>query len=182
DIQLHFLPVLVMDHGRTRLNKDGYSLHVCALRPESKGTIRLRSKDPKEHPLIDANYLSERRDLDTLIAGVKMGRDILAQSGLDPYRADELAPGPAAKTDAEIEQWIRAKCETIYHPVGTCKMGPASDPMAVVDDKLLVHGVEGLRVVDASVMPTLIGGNTNAPTMMIAERTAAIMHAAGMTN
>ena len=85
-------------------------------------------------------------------------------------------------TDAEIEQWIRAKCETIYHPVGTCKMGPASDPMAVVDDKLLVHGVEGLRVVDASVMPTLIGGNTNAPTMMLAERTAAIMHAAGMTN
>ena len=182
DIQLHFLPVLVMDHGRTRLNKDGYSLHVCTLRPESRGTIRLRSKDPKEHPLIDPNYLSERKDLDTLIAGVKMSRDILAQSGLDPYRADELAPGPAAKTDAEIEQWIRAKCETIYHPVGSCKMGPASDPMAVVDDKLLVHGVEGLRVVDASVMPTLIGGNTNAPSMMLAERTAAIMHAAGMTN
>ena len=182
DIQLHFLPVLVMDHGRTRLNRDGYSLHVCTLRPESKGTIRLRSKDPKEHPLIDANYLSERQDLDTLIAGVKMGRDILAQSGLDPYRADELGPGAAVKTDAEIEQWIRAKCETIYHPVGTCKMGPASDPMAVVDDKLLVHGVEGLRVVDASVMPTLIGGNTNAPTIMLAERTAAIMHAAGMTN
>jgi len=182
DIQLHFLPTLVIDHGRTRLNKHGFSLHICALRPESKGTIRLRSKDPKEHPLIDANYLAERQDLDTLIAGVKMGRDIFAQSGLDPYRADELAPGVAAKTDAEIEQWIRAKCETIYHPVGTCKMGPASDPMAVVDDKLLVHGIDGLRVVDASIMPTLIGGNTNAPSMMLAERTAAIMHAAGMTN
>jgi choline dehydrogenase len=182
DIQLHFLPVLVIDHGRTRLKKNGYSLHICTLRPQSKGTIRLRSKDPKEHPLIDANYLAERQDLDTLIAGVKMGREIFAQSGLDPYRADELAPGAAVKTDAEIEQWIRAKCETIYHPVGTCKMGPASDRMAVVDDKLLVHGVEGLRVVDASIMPTLIGGNTNAPSMMIAERTAAIMHAAGLTN
>ncbi len=182
DIQLHFLPVLVIDHGRTRLRKNGYSLHVCALRPESKGTIRLRSSNPKDHPLIDANYLAERQDLETLIAGVKMGRDILAQSGLDPYRAEELAPGASVRTDAEIEQWIRAKCETIYHPVGTCRMGPSSDRMAVVDDKLLVHGVEGLRVVDASIMPTLVGGNTNAPTIMIAERTAAIMHAAGLTN
>ena len=111
-----------------------------------------------------------------------MGRDIFAQSGLDPYRAEELEPGAAAKTDAEIEQWIRAKCETIYHPVGTCKMGPATDAMAVVDNQLPVRGVEGLRVVDASVMPTLIGGNTNAPTIMIAERIAAIMHAAGLTN
>ncbi len=125
------------------MKKNGYSLHVCALRPESKGTIRLRSKDPTQHPLIDANYLAERQDLDTLIAGVKMGREIFAQVGLDPYRADEFQPGAAAKTDAEIEQWIRAKCETIYHPVGTCKMGPATDPMAVVDDKLLVHGLAG---------------------------------------
>ena len=111
-----------------------------------------------------------------------MGRDIFAQSGLDPYRADEFQPGAAVKTDAELEQWIRAKCETIYHPVGSCKMGPSTDNMAVVDDRLLVHGVEGLRVVDASIMPTLVGGNTNAPTIMIAERTAAIMHAAGLTN
>ena len=182
DIQFHFLPVLVVDHGRTKMKKNGYSLHVCALRPESKGTIRLRSKDPTQHPLIDANYLAERQDLDTLIAGVKMGREIFAQAGLDPYRADEFQPGATAKTDAELEQWIRAKCETIYHPVGTCKMGPASDPMAVVVDKLLVHGLQGLRVVDASIMPSLIGGNTNAPSMMIAERTAAIMHEQGLTN
>ena len=182
DIQLHFLPVLVVDHGRTQMKKNGYSLHVCALRPESTGTIRLRSNNPNDHPLIDANYLAERKDLDTLIAGVKMGRDIFAQSGLDPYRADEFQPGATARTDAELEQWIRAKCETIYHPVGTCKMGPDTDRMAVVDDKLLVHGIEGLRVVDASIMPTLVGGNTNAPTIMIAERTAAIMHAAGLTN
>ena len=93
DVQLHFLPVMVVDHGRTEMRKDGYSLHVCTLRPESRGTIRLKSKDPKEHPLIDANYLAERRDLDTLIDGVKMGRDIFAQAGFDPYRAEEFQPG-----------------------------------------------------------------------------------------
>jgi choline dehydrogenase len=175
DVQFHFLPVLVIDHGRTRLKKDGYSLHVCTLRPESRGTIRLKSADPKEHPLIDANYLAERKDLDTLVEGVKIGREIFAKSAFDPYRADEFQPGAAVKTDAEIEQWVRAKCETIYHPVGTCKMGPDNDPMAVVDHRCRVRGLQGLRVVDASVMPTLVGGNTNAPTIMIAERVAASM-------
>src|SRR5436305_4592973 len=167
--------MLMVDHGRTKMKQNGYSLHVCTLRPESKGTIRLASKDPLAHPLIDANYLAERKDLDTLIDGVKMGREIFAQSGLDPYRADEYAPGAAVRTDAEIEQWVRAKCETIYHPVGTCKLGPDNDAMAVVDNQCRVHGLGGLRVVDASVMPTLIGGNTNAPTIMIAERVAAFM-------
>jgi choline dehydrogenase len=175
DIQLHFLPAMVVDHGRTKMKKNGYSLHVCTLRPESRGAIQLRSKDPKEHPLIDANYLAERRDLDTLIEGVKIGREIFAASGFDPYRADEFQPGAAMKSDAEIEQWIRAKSETIYHPVGTCKMGPDNDPMAVVDHRCRVRGLQGLRVVDASVMPTLVGGNTNAPTIMIAERVAAFM-------
>jgi len=175
DVQLHFLPVMVIDHGRTKLKQNGYSLHVCTLRPESKGTIRLASSDPLQHPLIDANYLAERRDLDTLIAGVKMGREIFAQAGLDPYRAAEFQPGASVKTDVEIEQWIRAKCETIYHPVGTCKMGPDSDAMAVVDNQCRVRGIERLRVVDASVMPTLVGGNTNAPTIMIAEHVAAWM-------
>jgi len=177
DIQLHFLPALVVDHGRTRMKQSGYSLHVCALHPESTGTIRLKSMDPAEHPLIDANYLAAQSDLDTLIAGVKMGREIFAQSGLDPYRADEFQPGAAAKSDSEIEQWIRAKCETVYHPVGTCKMGPDNDAMAVVDCELRVRGLDGLRVVDASVMPTLVGGNTNAPTIMIAEKAAAMMGA-----
>jgi choline dehydrogenase len=179
DIQLHFLPVMVVDHGRTKMKKNGYSLHVCTLRPESRGTIRLASPDPTKHPLIDANYLAERKDLDTLIDGVKMGRDILAQSGLDPYRAGEFQPGAAVKTDAEIKQWIRAKSETIYHPVGTCKMGPDNDPMAVVDNQCRVRGIQGLRVVDASVMPTLVGGNTNAPTIMIAERVASFMQSQG---
>ena len=179
DVQYHFIPALVADHGRTKLKKNGYSLHVCTLRPESKGTIRLASKDPKAAPLIDANYLAERKDLDTLVAGVKMGREIFAQAGLDPYRAAEFQPGASVKTDAEIEQWIRAKCETIYHPVGSCKMGPDSDPMAVVDRECRVRGLQGLRVVDASVMPTLVGGNTNAPTMMIGERVASYMQGKG---
>src|SRR5262249_34469294 len=139
DIQLHFLPVLVADHGRTKLKKSGYTLHVCALRPESRGTIRLHSKDPKEHPLIDANYLAERRDLETLIEGVKIGREIFAGSALARYRADEFHPGRGVKSDAEIEQWIRTTSETIYHPVGTCKMGPDNDPMAVVDYRCRVR-------------------------------------------
>jgi choline dehydrogenase len=175
DIQLHFLPVLVVDHGRTRMKKNGYSLHVCTLRPESRGTIRLKSTDPQAHPAIDANYLAEKRDLDTLVEGVKIGREIFAASALDPYRADEFAPGSSVKADSEIAQWVRAKSETIYHPVGTCKMGPDNDPMAVVDHRCRVRGLVGLRVVDASVMPTLVGGNTNAPTIMIAERVAAFM-------
>ncbi|HTG18433.1 MAG TPA: GMC oxidoreductase, partial [Reyranella sp.] len=175
DIQLHFLPTLVVDHGRTRMKRNGYSLHICTLRPQSRGTIRLRSSDPKEHPLIDANYLADRQDLETLIEGVKIGREILSGTAFDPYRDAEFQPGAEVKTDAEIEQWIRSHCETTYHPVGSCKMGPANDPMAVVDHRCRVHGLEGLRVVDASVMPTLVGGNTNAPTIMIAERVAAFM-------
>jgi choline dehydrogenase len=175
DIQLHFLPVLVVDHGRVQMKQNGYSLHICKLRPESRGTIRLKSSNPKDHPLIDANYLAERSDLDTLIRGLKIGREIFSGMGFAPYRGDEFQPGEAIKTDAEIEQWVRAKCETIYHPVGTCKMGPDNDAMAVVDHRCRVRGIEGLRVVDASVMPTLVGGNTNAPTIMIAERVAAFM-------
>src|SRR5205814_1424863 len=107
DIQLHFLPALVVDHGRTKMKKNGYSLHVCTLRPESTGTIRLKSTDPKEHPLIDANYLAERKDLDTLINGVKMGREILAQSGLDPYRAGEFQPGAGATRSRHTGQGLQ---------------------------------------------------------------------------
>ena len=166
---------MVVDHGRTQMKKNGYSLHICTLRPESRGTIRLKSSDPKAHPLIDANYLAERRDLETLKDGLKIGREIFAGSAFAPYRDAEFKPGADVRSDAEIEQWIRGNCETIYHPVGTCKMGPDSDPMAVVDHRCRVRGLVGLRVVDASVMPTLVGGNTNAPTIMIAERVAGFM-------
>jgi choline dehydrogenase len=170
DVQYHFLPVIVLDHGRTRLKKNGYSLHVCLLRPESTGRIFLRSSDPKDYPAIDPNYLATRNDMTTMIDGVKIGREIFAQKAFDEYRGEELMPGAAVQSDADLEKWIRAKCETIYHPVGTCKMG--NDAMAVVDSQLRVRGLQGLRVVDASIMPTLVGGNTNAPTIMIAERAA----------
>jgi choline dehydrogenase len=170
DIQFHFLPAIVLDHGRTRLKKNGYTMHACLLRPQSTGRIFLKSTDPKEYPAIDPNYLAERSDLEALVAATKMSRAIFAQKAFDPYRGEELEPGAGKTSDADIEAWIRARSETIYHPVGTCKMG--SDAMAVVDSQLKVRGVEGLRVIDASVMPTLIGGNTNAPTIMIAEKAA----------
>jgi choline dehydrogenase len=170
DIQFHFLPAIVLDHGRTRLKKNGYTMHACLLRPQSTGRIFLKSTDPKEYPAIDPNYLAERSDLEALVAATKMSRAIFAQKAFDPYRGEELEPGAGKTSDADIEAWIRARSETIYHPVGTCKMG--NDTMAVVDSQLKVRGVEGLRVIDASVMPTLIGGNTNAPTIMIAEKAA----------
>ncbi len=172
DLQLHFIPAFVIDHGRTKLKKNGFTLHVCQLRPESRGSITLKSSDPFEHPAIDPNYLSERRDVEALVAGTKIAREIFAQQAFDSRRGAELEPGATNRTDAEIEAWRRNRSETIYHPVGTCKMGPLSDMNAVVDGQLRVRGVTGLRVVDASIMPTLIGGNTNAPTIMIAERAA----------
>ena len=172
DIQLHFIPAFVIDHGRTQMKKNGMTLHVCLLRPESEGSIRLKSADPLAHPAIDANYLAEAKDLKVLLEGTRMAREIFAQKAMDPYRGEELEPGVGKKSESEIEDWIRARCETIYHPVGTCRMGPANDATAVVDNQLRVRGVAGLRVVDASIMPTLIGGNTNAPTIMIAEKAA----------
>ena len=138
------------------------------LRPESRGYIALKSLDPTVPPIIQPNYFATQKDRDTLIKGVKMSREIMNQSAFDEYRGKEMTPGIHVQTDAEIEEFIRNAAETIYHPVGTCKMG--SDEFAVVDDKLRVRGVENLRVIDASVMPTLIGGNTNAPTIMIADK------------
>ena len=177
DIQFHFLPAIVLDHGRTRLKKNGFTMHACLLRPQSSGRIFLKSSDPREYPAIDPNYLAVRSDLEALVAATKMSRDIFAQKPFDPYRGEELEPGAGKTSDADIEAWIRQRSETIYHPVGTCKMG--SDPMAVVDSQLRVRGVDGLRVVDASIMPTLIGGNTNAPTIMIAEKAADMIKGAG---
>ncbi len=175
DIQLHFIPAFVVDHGRTKVKQNGLTLHMCQLRPESRGTIRLKSADPLAHPAIDPNYLAEPRDLDVLVEATRMAREIFAQAAFNPYRGDEREPGANITSKPDVEAWIRNRAETIYHPVGTCKMGPATDANAVVDTHMRVRGVDGLRVVDASVMPTLIGGNTNAPTIMIAERTADMM-------
>jgi choline dehydrogenase len=168
DIQLHFLPVFIIDHGREKGPGSGMSIHVCQLRPESVGEITLRSSSPFDDPLIKANYLSVESDLDVLVEGVKVARKIFQTEVLAPYLGDEFEASRDCQTDEEIAAFIRAHAETIYHPVGTCKMG--SDPMAVVDDQLRVHGMKGLRVVDASIMPTLVGGNTNAPVIMVAEK------------
>lgn len=170
DLQFHFVPAQLDDHGRNRLPGHGYTLHVCVLRPESRGHVALRSARPDDPPRIVARYLTAPADLPRLIEGVRLSREILAAAPFDPYRGTEIFPGPQARSDGEIAAMIRRKAETIYHPVGTCRMG--TDAEAVVDAELRVHGVERLRVVDASVMPRLVGGNTNAPTIMIAEKAA----------
>jgi choline dehydrogenase len=172
DLQLHCVLAIMQDHGKTVIKKDGFTVHVCQLRPESRGSVGLLSADPLADPAIRANYLATDEDRRALREGAKMVRDVVAQAALQPIRGAELFPGPAVQSDAEIDAWIRRTAETIYHPVGTCRMGVAGDGRAVVDDTLKVFGLEGLRVVDASVMPTLVGGNTNAPTIMIAEKAA----------
>lgn len=170
DLQIHTVLAMMQDHGKTAIAKDGFTFHVCQLRPESRGRVGLRSANPLDDPAIFANYLSTEEDRRALRQGVRMMREVAKQAALKPYVSSEYAPGEAVQTDAELDDWIRRSAETIYHPVGTCRMGVAGDPMAVVDADCRVMGLNGLRVVDASVMPTLVGGNTNAPTMMIAEK------------
>ena len=175
DLQFHFVPALLDDHGRHRLPGNGYTLHACYLHPRSRGHLRLRSADPSSAIAIHANYLGdgEGHDLARMIEAAKISRAILAQAPFDPYRGTPVFPERAIAGDDGFEAFIRRKAESIYHPVGTCRMG--RDAQAVVDGELRVRGVEGLRVVDASVMPSLPSGNTNAPTIMIAERAAALL-------
>ncbi|MEO9615678.1 MAG: GMC family oxidoreductase N-terminal domain-containing protein [Nitratireductor sp.] len=175
DLQLHFVISVVDDHARKLHLGYGFSCHVCVLRPHSRGTVSLASADPLAPPAIDPAYLADDRDAALLLKGAKTMRAILDAPALARFRRKQLYL-TGGETDAELMQHIRARADTIYHPVGTCRMG--TDAMAVVDPQLRVHGVDGLRVVDASVMPTLVGGNTNAPTIMIAERAAEMMQAA----
>ena len=172
DIQYHFLPSILLNHGRTTAFGYGYGVHVCALYPKSRGEIKLRSNKPTDLVAIDPRYLEHPDDQKVMIDGVRRARKILATPAFDKYQSWEIGPGPEAQSDEEILAFIRKKSETIYHPVGTCKMGNIEDAMTVVDPQLKVKNIKGLRVVDASVMPTLVGGNTNAPTIMIAERCA----------
>jgi choline dehydrogenase len=173
DIQLHFVPAQLDDHGRNRLAGHGYTLHSCVLRPRSRGHLELRSPHPQDPPRIHAGYLSGAGDLEAMLAGIELARAILNAAPFAPYRGAEIFPGSGVTTRAALARVLREKAETIYHPVGTCRMG--RDPQAVVDCQLRVRGVEALRVIDASVMPRLIGGNTNAPTIMIAERAADLL-------
>ena len=176
DIQYHFIPAQVVNHARTPMDGDGVTLHACCLRPQSRGEIRLATADPLEAPVMDPNYLAADYDLKILIAGLRQGREILAAQAFRPWLGEERLPGPSVRSNAELEDFIRAAAETEYHPVGTCKMG--SDPLAVVDDQLRLRGIERLRVIDASIMPAIVSGNTNAPVIMIAEKGADMMLAA----
>ena len=170
DLQLHFVIGKLVDHGRKSTFGHGFSCHVCLLRPLSRGSVTLASADPFAAPLIDPNFLADPDDVARLVRGFKLTRDILNQPALAKFGARELSRSAVAQTDAEIEAFIRSQADTIYHPVGSCRMGSAAGD--VVDSELRVHGIERLRVVDASIMPSVVGGNTNAPVIMIAEKAA----------
>jgi choline dehydrogenase-like flavoprotein len=181
DLQFHFVVGKLVDHGRKPTFGHGYSCHVCLMRPKSRGRVTLASNDPLAAPLIDPNFLADSDDMRRMVQGFKQMRTILSQPALAGYRGQELATTANAKTDAEIETVIRNYGDTIYHPVGTCRMGPLEGPNAnafnVVDSELRVHGMQGLRVIDASIMPRIVAGNTNAPVIMVAEKAADMIKA-----
>jgi len=184
DVQFHILPAtmnvekLALE-GKMELEKlPGLTLAPCQLRPESRGTIHIKTAAPLDRPAIRPNYLADPIDQTTIVEGLKWGRKIAAQAALAPYVAGELMPGSAAASDADLLAYAQQAGSTLYHPVGTAQMGRASDPMTVVDPELRVHGIQNLRVVDASVMPRLVSGNTNAPTVMIAEKASDMIRAA----
>ncbi|MGR4868261.1 GMC family oxidoreductase [Variovorax sp. LARHSF232] len=171
DLQLHFILAIVDDHGRKIHAGHGISCHVNVMRPYSRGQVSLRSREARDAPVIDPNFLADERDLQLLLRGGQLQQRIIESSPFDGARGDMIYPVRADDAAAMTED-IRNRADTQYHPAGTCKMGPASDPMAVLDARLRVRGIDGLRVADASVMPTLIGGNTNAPSIMVGEKAA----------
>jgi choline dehydrogenase len=174
DLQLVFVVALVDDHARKAHVSHGISCHVDVLRPYSRGTVGIQGADPRVAPVIDPQFLSDERDLQLLIKGGQAQQRLMESAAFNSVRGKMLYPVDINNTKA-MEQDIRNRADTQYHPVGTCKMGPDSDPMAVVDAQLRVKGIAGLRVADASIMPTLIGGNTNAPSIMIGEKCAELI-------
>jgi choline dehydrogenase len=172
DIQYHFLPMAVAYDGSTLAQEHGFQAHVGPMRSKSRGWVRLKSTNPLDKPRILFNYLSEPDDWLEMRACVRLTREIFAQAAFDRYRGREIQPGPGVQTDDQIDEFIRAKVESAYHPSCSCKMGSAEDPMAVVAPDTRVYGLEGLRVVDSSIMPSVTTGNLNAPTIMLAEKAA----------
>ncbi|KAK1161393.1 choline dehydrogenase, mitochondrial-like [Acipenser oxyrinchus oxyrinchus] len=175
DIQFHFLPSQVIDHGRVNPKIEAYQVHVGPMRSTSRGWLKLKSVNPQDHPIIEPNYLSTDIDVWEFRQCVKLSREIFAQEAFDKFRGQEVQPGVNVQTDKEIDAFVREKADSAYHPSCTCKMGQPSDPMAVVDPQARVIGVENLRVVDASIMPSMVSGNLNAPTIMIAEKAADVI-------
>lgn len=170
DIQYHFLPAAMRYDGRAAFAGHGFQVHVGPMRTKSRGFIHVKSAEPKENPRILFNYMSHPDDWTEFRACVRLTREVMRQKALEPFRAEEIQPGPKVETDAEIDGFIREHCESAYHPTGTCKMGAADDPMAVVDSICRVIGIENLRVADSSIMPQVTNGNLNAPTLMIGEK------------
>jgi choline dehydrogenase len=168
DLQLTFMPLAIQPGTVRDIGAHSYQVHIDLMRPKSLGRIRLRSAEPSTPPSILFNYLQDPQDRQDLRTSVRLTREILAQPALAPFRGEELSPGPQTQTDAEIDAFVRKGVETCYHPVGTCRMGVDQD--CVVDEQCRVHGIGGLRVIDASIMPSIVSGNTNAPTIMIAEK------------
>lgn len=174
DLQMTFM-VGMKDNPRTLPRKHGFVLHVAVLRAATRGCLELASSDPAAKPVMHPRFLEDVADAQALVRGLREARRIIGMPALARFSGDELSPGRAIQGDAELEAFVRDHVATTYHPAGTCKMGPSSDAMAVVDARLRVHGIDGLRVADASIMPNLIGGNTSAPSMMIGERAAEFM-------
>uniref|UniRef100_A0AAV2M1S7 Glucose-methanol-choline oxidoreductase C-terminal domain-containing protein n=1 Tax=Knipowitschia caucasica TaxID=637954 RepID=A0AAV2M1S7_KNICA len=175
DIQFHFLPSQVIDHGRKNSEVEAYQVHVGPMRSTSVGWMKLKSPDPLEHPILQPNYLSTDIDVWEFRESVKLSREIFAQKAFDAFRGAELQPGPSVQSDAEIDAFVRRRADSAYHPSCTCRMGAESDPRAVVDANGRVLGLDALRVVDASIMPSIVSGNLNAPTIMMAEKLSDII-------
>ena len=172
DVQFHVATLSSDMAGSPVHTFSGFTMSVCQLRPESRGHVRIRSPDPLAPPSMQPNYLSTPLDRATIVAGIRLARAFAATRALAPYVAGEYRPGADVASDEDLLEFAKNTAGTIFHPSGTTKMGPASDPLAVVDSALRVHGVAALRVVDCGIMPTLVSGNTNAPAVMIAEKAA----------
>ena len=170
DIQYHFLPAAMRYDGKAAFAGHGFQVHVGPMRTKSRGFIRVRNGNPKDDPRILFNYMSHPDDWIEFRACVRLTREIMRQKALDPFRAEEIQPGPKVQSDDEIDAFIRQHCESAYHPTGTCKMGAKDDPMAVVDPECRVIGIANLRVADSSIMPQVTNGNLNGPTLMIGEK------------
>jgi choline dehydrogenase len=178
DVQFHIILFSADRPGQPLHPFSGFTASVCQLRPESRGTVMIRSPDPEAHPAITANYLATETDRRCIIDGLRLARRLAATESLQPYIAAEIEPGPDKTTDQDLLAHARARGSTIFHPSGTCMMAPATNPTAVVDPDLRVHGLSALRVADASIMPTVVSGNTNAACIMIGEKCADLMLAA----